>query len=66
MRRFFGKGVVDVKLTVWAKQIGVSYRTAWQWFKDGKLPIESEKLPSGTIIVYPDRPIKRADDNKTA
>ena len=55
-----------MKLTVWAKQIGISYRTAWQWFKDGKLPIESEKLPSGTIIVYPDRPIKRADDNKTA
>lgn len=40
-----------MKLSLWAKQQGVSYRTAWRWFKSGKLPCPSKQLPSGTIII---------------
>lgn len=32
-----------------AKQVGVSYRTAWRWYKEGSIP--GYQLPSGTIIV---------------
>jgi putative resolvase len=40
-----------MKLTEWSKQQGITYRTAWQWFKDGKLPVPAIKTPSGTILV---------------
>jgi putative resolvase len=40
-----------MKLSDWAKEQGVSYRTAWRWFKAGQLPIKSKQLPSGTIIL---------------
>jgi len=30
--------------------MGISYRRAWQMFKDGKLP-NAKKLPTGTIVV---------------
>ena len=40
-----------MKLSVWAKKQGVSYRTAWQYFKDGKLPVRATQLPSGTVVV---------------
>jgi putative resolvase len=40
-----------MKLSLWAKQQGISYRTAWRWFKSGELPVPSKQLPSGTIIV---------------
>jgi len=39
-----------MKLSTWAKKIGISYRRAWQMFKDGKLP-NAKKLPTGTIVV---------------
>lgn len=40
-----------MKLSDWAKKQGVSYQTAWNWWKAGKLPVEAEQLPTGTIIV---------------
>ena len=40
-----------MKLSMWAKKQGISYRTAWQYFKDGKLPVRATQLPSGTVIV---------------
>src|SRR5437870_10911671 len=40
-----------MKLSVWAKKQGISYRTAWRWFNEGKLPVEAEKMPTGTILV---------------
>ena len=40
-----------MKLTTWSKQQGVTYRTAWQWFKDGKLPVPAIKTATGTILV---------------
>ena len=41
-----------MKLTTWAKQQGISYTTAWRWWKAGKVPVASEQVASGTIIVY--------------
>jgi putative resolvase len=37
-----------MKLRDWAKQQGVSYRTAWRWFHDGRVPVR--QMPSGTIL----------------
>ncbi|MGH6815119.1 MAG: IS607 family transposase [Hyphomicrobiaceae bacterium] len=44
-----------MKLSQWAKNTGVSYRTAWRWFKAGTLPVEAVQMPTGTIIVQVDR-----------
>lgn len=43
-----------MKLSVWAKQQGITYRTAYNWFRSGKLPCPSTQLPTGTIIVHPE------------
>lgn len=40
-----------MKLSVWAKQNGVTYLTAYNWFKAGILPVKSYQMPTGTIIV---------------
>jgi putative resolvase len=38
-----------VKLSLYAKQLGVTYRTAWNWYRAGKL--SGYQTPTGTIIV---------------
>ena len=43
-----------MKLSVYAKGLGVSYRTAWEWFKAGKIK-GAFKTESGTIIVPGER-----------
>src|ERR1700722_20197621 len=40
-----------MKLSEWAKKQGISYRTAWNWFKAGSLPVEAIQTASGTILV---------------
>src|SRR5215469_962021 len=40
---------MSMKLSTYAKQVGVTYKTAWQWWKAGQL--DAYQLPSGTIIV---------------
>ncbi len=40
-----------MKLSDWAKKQGVSYRTAWRWFKAGILPVPVKQLSNGTIII---------------
>lgn len=42
---------VKIKLSKWAKQEGISYRTAWNWFRAGKLPVPAIQMPSGMILV---------------
>jgi predicted site-specific integrase-resolvase len=42
-----------MKLSVCAKEQGVSYQAAWRMYRDGKLPVPAEQLPTGTIIVKP-------------
>jgi predicted site-specific integrase-resolvase len=38
-----------MRLSAYARQLGISYKTAWRLFKDGKL--NAYKLPTGTVIV---------------
>lgn len=40
-----------MKLSDWAKKEGISYLTAYRWFKDGILPVKAYQSDSGTIIV---------------
>ncbi|MGE0207380.1 MAG: IS607 family transposase [Candidatus Babeliales bacterium] len=40
-----------MKLSTWAKKNGISYRTAWRWFKNGKLPVIAEQTKTGTILI---------------
>lgn len=40
-----------MKLSDWAKKKGISYRTAWRWFNEGKLPVEAEQTLTGTILI---------------
>ena len=49
-----------MKLSEWARQQGVSYRTAWKWFRDGNLPVPAIQLPTGTILV--EEPVRKADE----
>ena len=45
-----------MKLSVWAKQQGIHYKTAWRWFNEGKLPVEAYKTPTGAVFVKVDVP----------
>ena len=38
-----------MKLSDYAKQVGATYKTAWQWWNAGQL--DAYQLPTGTIIV---------------
>ena len=40
-----------MKLSEWARQQGICYRTAWRWFKSGKLPVRAVQISTGTILV---------------
>lgn len=40
-----------MKLSDWARLQGISYITAWRWFRSGKLPVPARQLPTGTILV---------------
>lgn len=42
-----------MKLKDYAKQQGISYRTAWRWWKLGKLP--GHQMDTGTILVDTDQ-----------
>ena len=50
-----------MKLTSYAKQIGISYNTAWRMWKRGQLP--GYQLPTGTVIIDP--PEVRSPDVRT-
>ena len=43
-----------VKLSVWAKQMGLSYRGAYRLFRANQLPCPHLHLATGTIIVFPE------------
>jgi len=44
-----------MKLSVWAELQGISYKTAWRMWKDGRLPVPAEQLPTGTVVVHAER-----------
>lgn len=41
-----------MKLSDYAKKVGITYKTAWQWYKAGKL--KGYQMDTGTIIVTED------------
>jgi predicted site-specific integrase-resolvase len=41
-----------MKLSQYAKKLGVSYRTAWRWYKSGK--IKGYQMPTQTIVITED------------
>lgn len=49
-----------IKLSQWAKENGVCYRTAYNYFWSGK--IQGEQLHSGTILVENDDNVKRKNE----
>ena len=40
-----------MKLSDYAKTLGISYLTAWRHYKAGKIPYPTQQLPTGTVIV---------------
>ena len=40
-----------IKLSKWAKSVGLTYRTANRHFKEGKIPHKTKILPSGGLLV---------------
>lgn len=40
-----------MKLAEWARTQGISYQTAYRWFKAGQLPVPAYQVATGTIIV---------------
>ena len=47
-----------MKLIDYAHKMGISYRTAWRWYKAGKLP--GKQMDTGTILVLEDETEKPA------
>lgn len=55
-----------MKLSEWAKKVGIKYRTAWKMFKNGTLPVRATQLKTGTILVedsdiYKEKNVKKMD-----
>jgi putative resolvase len=47
-----------MKLSEWAKRAGVHYQTAWEWARDGKMPVPVVQTPSGSwLVVEPEVPV---------
>src|SRR5215471_10243813 len=40
---------IDMKLSQYAKRAGVTYKTAWRWWKQRQL--DAYQTPTGTVIV---------------
>lgn len=40
-----------MKLPDYAKHLGISYKTAWRWWKSGKLPHPARQTETGMVIV---------------
>lgn len=46
-----------MKLSDYAKNLGMEYRTVWNWYKAGKIP-GAVKTPGGSIVVLNDNSVK--------
>lgn len=49
-----------MKLSEWARKQGISYKTAWRWVRQGKMPVPFEQTPTGTILVKEPEATSRA------
>ena len=43
-----------MKLSAGSKMKGISYKTAWRWFKTEKMPIQVIQTPTGIILFEPE------------
>lgn len=43
-----------MKLSEWARRNGVHYQTAWQWARDGNMPVPVTKTATGRYLVLAD------------
>jgi predicted site-specific integrase-resolvase len=48
-----------MKLSQYAKKVGITYRTAWFWYKDGQ--IKGYQMPTGTIVITEDQATAKAE-----
>jgi putative resolvase len=53
-----------VKLSQYAKKVGVTYRTAFRWWQNGQ--IKGYQLPSGTIVVTEGEDLKTVQKRQVA
>ena len=52
-----------MKLSEWARKQNISYRTAWRWFHEGRLPVRAEQVGEGkTILVFEEEPPTPRDE----
>jgi putative resolvase len=59
----FGEGIDQgMKLSSYAKKLGVSYQTAWNHYKAGLTP-NAKQLPTGIIVIDDDRKSIPENDN---
>lgn len=49
-----------MKLSQWAKEKGICYRTAWNMFRAGKIPC-AYTLPTGTIIIPEEKNVPKEE-----
>jgi len=56
-----------MKLSEWAKRLGISYKTAWRMYKRGEIP-NAIRLPTGRIVILEDKEkeSKKLDENTVA
>jgi len=52
-----------MKLSEWARKHDVSYVSAHNWFKSGKLPVKAIQLETGTILITEDIPTNEVVEN---
>lgn len=55
--------MATIKLSEWCTKAGVSYLTAYRWFKSGKLPVAAYQTESGTILVEDEQPMNNNTQN---
>ncbi len=55
-----------MKLSDYARELGVCYKTAWRMWKNNKIPHPTEQLETGTIIVHVRRKNDFSDYQKVA
>lgn len=52
---------MKIKLSAWARQTGISFKTAQRWFYTGKMPVPTERTPTGRIMVVLEEPVGNAE-----
>jgi putative resolvase len=52
-----------MKLSDWARKNDISYKTAWRWFHEGKLPVPAKQVGEGKTIIVFDEGVPEPDDS---